>query len=196
MVRPVDSSLWRLASTTAFDGSQEDYFGSTSLRLSFTEYYVPMHLTGKRNQDGQVFYLESYVSVYDSGKWVGDIDILQALSNRNVRRTRSKCTHAPAIELELATNSGLISAESWHDILDPPVETFVVRAHGNWVARLAVSAMLPLILPRSSLQGVVVICPRWWCWDCTAGHASSTKQNTSTGLDNLPPKARNRAYIY
>jgi hypothetical protein len=186
VIRPVDPSSWRVASTTAFNGAQENHFDSTSLHLSFTDYYVPVHLTGQQNQDSQVFYLESYVSVYDCGKWVGDIDILRAFSSARVSRARSRCRHAPETELELGISPGIISAESWHDILDPPVERFVVRAHGNWVARLAVSVMLLQVLPEDDVQGVV-ICPPKCCWQCMTRKASSTRQKTGT---------RVRAYIY
>jgi hypothetical protein len=195
MVRPVDPSSWRVASTTVFNGSQENHFDSTSLHLSFTDYYVPVHLIGQQNQDSQIFYLESFVSVYDSGKWVGDINILQALSSPSVSRPSNACRHTSATEPELGVNTGLVSAESWHDILDPPVETFVVRANGNWVARLAVSAMLLQTMPRSNLQSVV-ICPRWSCWYCMPSLAPSTKWNTGTRQDYCPPMARDRAYIY
>lgn len=195
MIRPVDSSSWRVASTTAFNGSQENHFVSTSLHLSFTEYYVPVHPNSQQNQDSQIFYLESYVSVYDSGKWVGDINIIQALSSPNVARTHSICRHAPESESRIEIDTGLVSAESWYDILDPPVEKFVVRAHGSWVARLAASAMLIQTLTLDDLEGVV-ICPRWWCWSCGTNPIPSTKQNTSTSLDFCPPMASNRAYIY
>jgi hypothetical protein len=188
MVSPVDPSSRRVASTTVFNGSQENHFDSTSLHLSFTDYYVPLRLSGQQNQDSQIFFLESYVSVYDSGKWVGDIDILQALSSPNVRRKRNTCKHTSGIESEVRINTtGLLSAESWHDILDPPVEPFVVLANGNWVARLAVSAMLLQILPRSrNGMGFVMICPRWYCWHCKRRFASSAEKG---GLGM-------RAYIY
>ena len=200
MIRPVDSSSWRVASTTVFNGSQENHFQSTSLHLSFTEYYIPVHLTGQQSQDSQIFYLESYVSVYDTGKWVGDVDILQALLNPSVIRARSTCIHNSNIESRpygSRTDLELVSAESWHDILDPPLEAFVVRAHGNWVARLAALAMLPLILPQDPPQNVV-ICPRWMCWMCETTNADVFGPSGSDGANPnyCPPMARNRAYIY
>jgi hypothetical protein len=195
VIRPVDPSSWRVASTTAFNGSQENHFDSTSLHLSFTDYYVPVHLTGQQNQDSQVFYLESYVSVYDCGKWVGDIDVLKAFSSARVSRARSRCRHAPGTELELDNSPRMISAESWHDILDPPVERFVVRAHGNWVARLAASVMLLQVLPEDDVQGVV-ICPPRCCWHCITRIASSTRRKTGTRLGDFQQMAPGRACIY
>lgn len=194
MIRPVDDSSWRVASTTVFNGSQENHFDSTSLHLSFTEYYVPMHVTGQQNQDGQIFFLESYVSVHDSGKWVGDINILDAVSSPIIKRRVVKCRHGPGKEAEFTIQPELISVESWHDILDPPVESIVVRANGNRVARLAVSAMLPQILNRSSFRDVV-ICPQWCCWCCHDKEFPSPAEQ-HTDQDDYPPWENNTIYIY
>lgn len=192
MIRPVYDSSWRVACTTAFNGSQENHFDSTSLHLSFTEYYVPIHVTGQQNQDSQVFFLESYVSVHDSGKWVGDINILEALLSPDIRRAVVKCQHGPGKEAEFTIQPELISAESWQDILDPPVESIVVRANGNRVARLAVLAMLRQILKGSR---DVVICPQWWCWCCNDEElATPAEQDTNQAY--YRSRESNIVYIY
>lgn len=141
--------------------------------MSFTEYYVPFHQSGQQNQESQSYFLESYVSVYDSGQWVGDINILDAFQSRIVRRgvvpTCDHLEHDQAVGPPQQANATeqLISAESWHDILDPPPEKFIVRANGNWVARLATVAMLTQTLEKTDL-GAITVYPRSVCWHCNS----------------------------
>lgn len=200
MLRPLDQSLWRIASGGDFDYTAEDRLSSTSLHLSFTEYYRPMHQVGKQSQDGDVFFLESYVSVHDAGVWVGDIDILEAVSSMDViRPTQDFCRHSAEERQGRAkprSTKQLPSVETWHEILDPPTEVFVVRAYGNWTARLAATAMLRQTLPRNGGplghgQLSVTVCPPDFCWTCEMGVYSSHSTTASIGV----PSVR-RAYVY
>lgn len=176
MKRSSNPSSWKLISTTGFNGLPEDYFGSTSLHLSFTEYHVPVHLAGKQARDSRVFYLESYVSVHDRGEWVGDIDILKALSNPRLTRNVDACEHVqqdPPVQTQRRETdpvfqvpvSALTSAETWQDVLDPPIGSSVVRTYGNWLARLAAAAMLSQDLSEHD-ERKVIICSPHYCWQC------------------------------
>jgi len=115
---------------------------------------------------------ETVVSVYDSGDWIGDIDILKALSDERVYRpdvVACKGGH------QHPYHSTKLSAESWTDILDPPKEVCVVRAHGNWIGRLAIVSVLSQILPRD--QGhCIVVYPEEVCWDCNPNFTHPTMQ--------------------
>jgi hypothetical protein len=200
MVRPVDPSSWKVTSTTRFNGLPENHFGPTSLHLSFTEYYVPVHLTGQQTQDNQLFYLESYVSIHDRGKWIGDIDILQALANPRLTRGRVECRHSRegVHASDQSENSAtLLSAESWHDILDPPEEAFVVRAHGSWIARLAASSMMMQMLPGNVMQGVVV-CDSDFCWPCELERLPGLHNKQASEIDenSCISGLGKRAYIH
>lgn len=61
----------------------------------------------------------------------------------------------------------MISAECWDEILDLPRGGFVVRANGNWIGRLAVTAMLSQILIGSDhLMKDIIVCLNNFCWRC------------------------------
>ncbi|ROV94955.1 hypothetical protein VMCG_08302 [Cytospora schulzeri] len=121
---------WRLLSVSVFNGLAEDCFSKTSMHLSFTEYYVPLAQTdAEQSQDQQVYYLESVVSIYHAGEWIGDVDIQQCLRGTLlVRSPETRCNK------EHSTNKlkTMRSIECWEDIIDPPAGNSVVRAHGNW----------------------------------------------------------------
>ncbi|KAJ8067786.1 hypothetical protein OCU04_003384 [Sclerotinia nivalis] len=85
ITRSKDPLAWSVVTNHAFNGVAEDHFGKTSLHLSFTEYYVPLIQNVVHGQDNQVFFLESVVSVHDSGAWVGDVNILDALEGGKIR---------------------------------------------------------------------------------------------------------------
>ncbi|QIW98117.1 hypothetical protein AMS68_003635 [Peltaster fructicola] len=189
MVRPADLSSWRINTNNIFNGLPENHFASTSLHLSFTEYYVPLHQASQRTQDSQAFFLESIISVHDAGKWVADIDILPGPrhNRRRVRQARS-CAHnrTSSVNLTNKTYGTLMSAETWADILDLPANAFVVRAHGDWSARLAVTAVLEQLAPSGDQ---VIICPPDFCWHCEHAHIKTAQDSDST--PTLP-----RRYVY
>lgn len=119
--------------------------------------------------DSQVCFLESVVSIHDKGVWVGDIDVLAAMKAPNVIRLRpwTPCSHAPV--LRPARN--LISIECWDEILKPPRETSIIRANGNWVARLAIKAVMAThthdaLQSQARVDQGLVICPSSVCWAC------------------------------
>ena len=162
ITRPKDPSSWKVITNCEFNGRAEDHFGKTSLHLSFTEYYVPLYQNASHGQDNQIFFLESVISVYDSGVWVGDVDILRALEGAQVHRMAIlPCNHVDDVQY----TTKMISAEGWDDILDPPNENFVIRASGNWVARLAATAILSQSLPKEDWAAITV-CPNSFCWSC------------------------------
>ncbi|KAH6262491.1 hypothetical protein HBI40_124070 [Parastagonospora nodorum] len=148
-----------------FDGTKQDCFGATSLHLSFTGLHMPMYDTNvKVGRDSQVSILESVMSVRDRGNWVADINILDALSTDFdfkpvLNRT---CRH----EQTQASFAGVYSIESWDDILDHPVDKFVVRTHGNWAARLAAYSVLAQAMKEKGRSGRITVCEPDTCWQC------------------------------
>jgi len=144
MVRTLQPSSWKVLSNTVFNGKAEDCFQKTTMHLPFTEYYRPAHFGDEQGQDSQIFFLESVVSVYDAGEWVGDVDIPSSLGARGicVLDITYTCKDPDRHQTNPVFSSNLISAECWDDILDPPSEGVVIRAYGNWIARLAAISIL------------------------------------------------------
>jgi len=163
MVREIDYGHWVSSTMTQFDGSKDDLFGGTSLHLSFSSYHVPVVETDTLGrQDSSVSILESIVSVRYRGSWVADIDVLAGLQASNVFRMRAPaaCEHPK----NSAPGFPLTVIESWDDIIDLPDDQVVILAHGNWVARLAVVALLGKDKKKKADR--VTICPPELCWKC------------------------------
>jgi len=72
---------WNVVTHADFNGKVEDIFSGTSLHISFTEYNPSVIRSSQSARDNEVFILESVVSIHDHGRWVGDLDVLQALEN-------------------------------------------------------------------------------------------------------------------
>lgn len=124
-----------------YDGEAIDSFGGTSLHLSFTTWKMPLewHHTGEIDQE--IFLLESVISVQDNGKWVADIDVLAIEEGDADIIERFNCDET-CDEWGEETGVDIVSIDSWEEVLDPPPCTGIVRARGNWVARLAVASVL------------------------------------------------------
>ncbi|PVI00603.1 hypothetical protein DM02DRAFT_562852, partial [Periconia macrospinosa] len=153
---------WRCVYHTAFDGKVEDNFGATSMHLTFTGYEERVGIDGL--QDAQVYLLESVISVRDGGKWKADLDILGTLESgghlKRFRR-RSECIHGG--EPSHQDGAGVIkltSIDNWDELLDSPLGAGVVRANGNWIARLAATVTaLQKGHPVCVIEGDA-------CWKC------------------------------
>jgi hypothetical protein len=114
--------------------NRENNFQGTSLHLSFTNWRRPFDVEGRGTIDESVFYVESVVSVHDRGKWVADIDLF-AISPLYFESLAPDCC------CEGKGDGEITSIDSWEEVLDLPENVGVVRAHGNWPARLAVLAV-------------------------------------------------------
>jgi hypothetical protein len=148
-----------------FDGTKQDCFGATSLHLSFTGLHMPMYDRNvKVGRDSEVSIIESVMSVRDRGDWVADINILDALNaDSNFQPVINRpCQH----EQPLPSFAGVYSIESWDDILDHPVDRFVVRTNGNWVARLAAYSVLSQAMKAKGRTGRITVCEPDTCWQC------------------------------
>lgn len=164
MMRELDYRKIMSLTTARFDGKQIDSFGRTSLHLSFTDHHVPVYDTNvKVGQDSQVSVIESVISVHDSGEWVADVDILDAINSDFVSRLPAlePCNHPK----DISTEQGVFSIDTWDDILDCPSDRFVVRAHGNWLGRLATTSVLSQVLKlRDNVK--ITVCQPDTCWHC------------------------------
>ncbi|KAI1414979.1 hypothetical protein F5Y13DRAFT_196976 [Hypoxylon sp. FL1857] len=161
--RDIDLGSWRQVAGK-FDGSQIDYFGNTSLHLSFTDWSVPIYrpsAIGER--DSEATHAEAAVSVRDAGRWVADINIIAAFNNVDISQLpepSKPCSHTKP------TNPPphLMPIETWDQILDCSEGALVTRSSGNWVSRVAIVAVLAHHCKLESKR--IVICPRNVCWNC------------------------------
>lgn len=153
MIRQPDPGAWKVINHVAFNNLEEDHFVKTSVHLSFTEYYRPVDLKLHGEQDIRVAVLESVLSVHDSGKWVADIDVLASLGSREFHRV------SHSLECEFPHEEEVFSLESWDEILDLPKGTAVVRAKGNPLARLAITAVLIQLHKNKKFSPKIRVCP-------------------------------------
>lgn len=109
--------------------------------------------------------MESVVSIREAGRWVGDVDVVSALRNECVNKFRPQppCDHSK--DGSYATH--LTSIESWDELRNCNAGNVVIRAHGNWVARLACIAFLSQGIQRGDfLFESIIVCPPQVCWKC------------------------------
>lgn len=159
-IREVDYSTWHMVSHEAFDGKAQDNFHGTSFHLSFTGYELPIDLGHRSGRDAPASFLETAVSVYDRGKWVADLDILKS-STQWTKLSDPQCGHSNEQKTNQEMIRRLVSVDSWMELLDPPVQVSVVRAHGNPVARLAAAA---LATRQSRRVFILQASPCWTCY--------------------------------
>ncbi|KXH29080.1 hypothetical protein CSIM01_02149 [Colletotrichum simmondsii] len=166
MVSEVGESSWKVINQNLFNGRPENAFGSTSMHLSFTnwERSIEEPMSGGL-QDTQFVIMESVVSIREAGSWVGDVDVVRALRNECVSKLRPQpsCTH----DMSGLYGAHLTSIESWDELRNCNLGNVVIRAHGNWVARLACIAFLSQGIQRGDFRfDSVIVCPQQVCWKC------------------------------
>ena len=133
LIKPPERDF-RAVKHVEYDSNRVDNFSSTSLHLSFTKWMQPLNSGEYGLIDQDVFLVEAVISVRDSGRWIADIDVIDARPERCLVTNNCKDVHE--------VDAALTSIDSWEELLDPPLTTGVVRAHGNWAARLAVFSIL------------------------------------------------------
>lgn len=152
---------WQVVNHEPFDATCQDYFGETSLHLSFSGYEQSVASTVEHGaHDVEAQYLETVVSVYDGKRWVADLDILTALGNSRVKRLRlpDACNHNKSAN----TTPEWISVDCWDELIDMIQEVNIVRAHGNPLARLAAVTVAIQIGNTTCL----VLPARAECYEC------------------------------
>ena len=91
-------------------------------------------------RDTLVNLVEAVISVNDKGVDLGDLDILSIYESGLATEMRA-CGHLSAGEaVQDASHLKLTSVDSWEEFFDYPLSAGIVRARGNWQARLAIAA--------------------------------------------------------
>lgn len=165
MISAIDDGAW-IKSSTVFDGKAENLLSSTSLHLSFTNWNRSLYITEDQgNQDEQFTSMEAVISIRESGKWIGDVDIMTALRSTALYQTSThpECVH----EAGAPPERRMTAIECWDEIRDIPSGVAVVKSHGNWLGRLAVASFLAQCSKDGSLTiDRVTLCPESVCWPC------------------------------
>lgn len=157
--RPLNEVQTPRASST-FNGQRKNSFTGTSLHLSFTGQRLPLVSIDMDTIDQGIFYLQSVVSLWDSGKHIADLNVL-GMEREHLTRIKLDCKCAsPRLHPQ---DDDLRSLDTWRDILLPPRRTALMRAHGNWSARLAAVALL---FQQHKGYSVGVLSPETLCWAC------------------------------
>ena len=184
MIKSLTGETWNLINHSDFDGKFEDNFETTSLHLSFTEYEFPIILGTHGVYQREASFVESIVSIYDKGSWIADLDILAALKNEKLTRLAvgrhiadSTCRTDSSVDHRVLDNAMIpevgsrklklkfqaTSIDSWNELLDPPQNICVLRAHGNWIGRLS-ATVLSTQLDFNTF--VVPLECEDICWEC------------------------------
>ncbi|KAE8450728.1 hypothetical protein EG329_005641 [Mollisiaceae sp. DMI_Dod_QoI] len=158
-VLPHDS--WQCVNHNQFDGVRENCFPDTTLHLTFSDWEMSIDTGNRGGRDSEVFFLEAPIALHDRGVWIADLDILGSISNprlsviQNYRSPPCREAHS-----EYNTDIDFASIDCWEELLERPLEEGIVRAHGNWQARLAAAA---LGVQRGHRTFVL---SEDFCWNC------------------------------
>ena len=172
--REPDLESWKMVNHAPFDGRFEDNFASTSLHLCLTGYEQPVNINDHGDRDSVVHFVEAAVSAHDRGLWHADLDLLR-LSRRNWSRClAADCPHDEEQAADVSRVADFASIDNWYEVLDPPRNPAIVRSQGNWIARLALSA-----IPSPEYQNLTVITNKHCCAciDYHRKHLSDGKTN-------------------
>ena len=158
---------WRQVNHAEYDGKVEDNFKGTTLHLGFTGYELPLDTGDKGLFDVEAFFLETVVRAFDRGKWVADIDPLVGYENSTqfqIGNISEPCTHNVGQAADFSKFMPLSSIDNWNELLDQPNNSYVVRANGNWLARLAITALE--MAKTKERKAILAIARDRICWAC------------------------------
>lgn len=204
MVMEREQSSWRLMYSSKFDGKSMNAFTKTSMHLSFTDYHVPLvQSSDGQEQSNQVFLLESVVSVYDAGRWIGDVDVLKCLTSPLLSHTMDSGCRGSHINHSFL---GVLSLETWDDVLDPPLSDCVIRAQGSWLARLAIVTIFVEARAedrgetredRLELGGIrMAVYSNDTCWECSGPTLCFSDSQLQDHLPTVHIRSTSRVILF
>lgn len=159
LMKEVSLTEWPQISRHAFDGQIKNCFQPTSLHLSFTSAQTSLSVGFSGAQDTDVYMLETLISMHHAGSWFADLDVLKAIRSLKLRRLPPcRGSHGDAAR---GLQSQITCIDNWLELVDAPEQhTSIVRAHQNWQARLAATAI-------SIAKGYdTLVLPDKVCWQC------------------------------
>jgi hypothetical protein len=149
MVPPLDPEIrrydlideWYQYDHKPFTGVMEDCFQGTSLHISFSEASQAVNVNFSGGPDVEAYFLETLISVYSRAEWIAELDILGSVTNPNLTcdaHQSEACSRKGHSTPEATT---VISIDNFAELLVPPQQPGIIRAEGNWQARLAATAL-------------------------------------------------------
>ena len=184
MFREAELEFWHLVNRNEFDGHLENNFRATSLQLTLTGSETPIDISRQAFRDSEVFYAEARISAHDHGDWIGDINVLNVnalginhdhtLSEWLLPRTMPDlCSHDENQRQDFKSFGPVVSIDSWWEYLDAPSQRLsIVRAKGNYIARLAIAAA------QRQRRGLTILTRGIMCWACVSQLASVMELDT------------------
>jgi len=170
LVRDYGIEEWYEYNRKDFDGTLDDCFSGTSLHLSFSEASIPVDVGYSGGRDIEAYLLESLVSVYDRQRLIGELDILATFASKRLTTdflTSGECDHSFKNPSPLNTRTQSFarsvcfsSIDNFAEIINPPPQPGIIRARGNWQARLAAASICIAKDYR------VIMRPERLCLDC------------------------------
>lgn len=174
-----DVSSFQVVRHDMFDGQALDCFQNTSLHLQFSGYESPIDVGSHGGRYTEAFFLESIVSVHDRGEWIADLDVLGTFDSPRFHCLveQQTCKSTPASK---NPRLRLVAIDSWKELLDKPADVAVVRAHGNWLGRLAAAAV------SVSLGLHTVVFSGEGCWECGEKVLEMVPMPLTDGVPSYP----------
>jgi hypothetical protein len=174
MVKPPSDETWEMVNHDEFDGQWEDNFQKTTLHLKLTGYEAPLNVDRHGGRYKEVVYMKAVVSAHARGEWIADINVLSMYSQHRARSGNwlierllpPTCDHTEESKSDNREFGLLTSIDNWPELLDLPPNTSVVRAKGNWDARLALAAVM-----RMRNDNVIIVSGDM-CWACAKATAN------------------------
>ncbi|KAL8850111.1 MAG: hypothetical protein Q9221_004928 [Calogaya cf. arnoldii] len=171
-IRKLAPGTWNQLNYCAFDGKQENSFSQTSIHLSFTAYELPLQTesTDQHIIDRPARFIETLVQVFEGESWIADLDVMAALQSESISRFVCGSTfdcNKTFIEV-FGDFHAMVSIDNWEEFLEQSeVSDMVIRAHKNWLARLAFTV-------TSVQQGrPLMLLPADPCWSCLSRKLTS-----------------------
>ncbi|KAM0130998.1 hypothetical protein ACHAO1_007591 [Botrytis cinerea] len=179
---------WRNLDYKPFRGVLETYLLGTSIHLSFSGYEMPLQSLDM-NKDGQIIdrpvrLVETIAQLFDRDRWIADLDIMAALESIRLSRVvcranKDKNDTACGAEYSIIfEKDDLVAADNWDEILTLNGDSLsVVRATGNWLARLAATVI------NVQAQRFIILVPKDVCWTCLKEHLQ--KKDFGVGFEKV-----------
>lgn len=161
-----DINEWHQYEHKEFDGKLEDCFKGTSLHISFSEASQALNVDFSGGRDIDAYFLETLISVHIREVWIAELDILGAFRSPQNRLVRDLLDgHACEDHESSIEGFKLISIDNFAEMIVPPKQAGIVRATGNWQARLAAAS---ICLAKGYK---VILKPKGICWGCLSRHS-------------------------
>ncbi|KAK0612618.1 hypothetical protein B0T17DRAFT_511795 [Bombardia bombarda] len=161
-------NTWRLVNHADWDGTTiADSFATTTLQLSLTGHEMTLNLSRPGGHYREATYLEARLSAYDAGSWMADVEVMQQQQQQQQQQggrvLPAGCGHGERERADSADYGTIAVVDNWFEVLDAPLGSAVVRATGNWMARLALGSVLqtndePFVVCSAGGAGI--------CWGC------------------------------